>query len=167
MLLKINGSNFDFHNENNNSSFEEISPFNIYTYINIDNLNLNLSKDIFYINIIKPETSFFKYYLTTNLNKNYSFVSDNYNIKAEKIKNSEGKMEISFDCLLKETKTNYSVIILNTDEIKSSISNEFDFFDFLYNHYNLDTFKFINFIDNNGNKRIKKKYLYLKVEIIT
>ena len=157
MLLKINGSTFDFHNENNNSTFKEISSFNIYTYINIDNLNLNLSKDTFYINIIKPETSFFKYYLTTNLDKNYSFISDNYNIIAEKRKNSGGKVEISFDCLLKEAKTNYSILILNKNEIKSSISNEFDFFDFLYTQYNLNSFIFLNFIDNNGNKRIKKE----------
>ena len=160
VVLKDNNAPFDSSNQYNNSTIKEISFFNIFGYIYLDNLNINSSKDNLFIKILKPSQSYFKCHLITNLENNYSF-SDNYNIKIEKKKNSNGEFEIIFDYFLKEIKTNYSILIVNTDEMKYDISNEFDFLNFLYGQYYIN-FKFISFIDNNKYQKVTKEISFEK-----
>ena len=160
-FLKDNHNAFNCSSQYNSFTIKEITCFNIFGYIYLDNLNINSSKDNIFINLIKPSQSYFKYHLFTNFEKNYSIVSSDYNIKIEKKKNSNEQLEISFDCFLKEIKTNYSILIINTNEMKDDISNEYDFFDFIYTQY-YTNFKYISFINNNKNKKIRKELFFEK-----
>ena len=136
--------------ESDNIIIQKISYCNTIGYIKLDN---NI-RDNFYINILKPFQFYIIYYYISNFEDIYSFQS-NYNINIEKEQNSKAKIFIvSFDCFLKNIKTNYTILILNRKEIKKIISTECEFLSSIENMNNSK--KYISFVDNNENGRIKK-----------
>ena len=139
--------------ENNNDIIiKKISNCNSIGYVKLDKIDNNL-EDNFYINILKPYQFYMKYYYTSVLNDIPNF-PNNYNINVEK--NSDGKtFMVSFDCFLKDVKTNYTILIINKNEIKNKITTECEFLLSIENKNNSK--KYINFIDNNENMRIKKE----------
>ena len=157
ILFKIVNNTFFFDKEYNNIIINEISPLNIYGFFCLDNLDINKSYEDLYINILKPCPNYFKYYLTKNIKNDTMEISNNYNINIEKLKNSGGKIELSFDSFLKNINTNYSILIINKDEMKYNISNEFAYINFLETEKNNGNYKQIFFIDNNENEKIKKE----------
>ena len=147
--------------DNNNEKYiniKSISTGNVLGYINTKFFNKDINNNELYINIIKPYKTYIKYYYTTNINNNYIF-QNNYNINIEKdLDNIKTKIIVSFDCFLKNTKTNYTILILNKNEIKNEINNECEFFFILEKRYNSKiNIKQLSFIDNNNNIRIKKE----------
>ena len=156
IFFKINNNTLVFNNDENNKIIKEISSFNIYGCLCLDNFDISKTDDDLYINILKPSLSYFRYYLITNLEKNHFDISNNYNINIGKHKNSGSKVELSFDYFLKNVKTNYTILIINTEVIKLNISNEFEFLNYLETENNSSNYKRIDFIDNNENEKIKK-----------
>ena len=161
---KNNSYSLDDNNENN-INLKSISSGNFIGYINFKFFNKYTINDELYINIIKPYITYIKYFYTTNIEENYIF-PNNYNINVEKEPNMDNKKDtfiISFDCFLKNKKTNYTILILNKTEIKNEISNECQFFFYLEKRNNITIdIKQLNFIDNNENIRIKKEISFNK-----
>ena len=149
-------------NIDNNIFINSISSGNIFGYINFNFFNKNLIKDDLYINIIKPYKSYIKYYYTRNLNNNYEFQS-NYNINVEKDANNHNSFIVSFDCFCKNIKTNYSILIIDKTDIKNQINSECEFLFYLEkkNQFQMNA-KYIDFVDNNENIRIKKEISFNK-----
>ena len=158
--FKYNNNSYSINDNNEeNINMKSISPGNVLGYINIKIFNTIINTNELYIHIIKPYISYIKYYYTKNINNNYIF-QNNYNINIEKgLDNKKTQIIVSFDCFLKNTKTNYTFLILNKkSEIKKEINNECEFFFILEkrNNSKIDM-NHLNFIDNNENIRIKKE----------
>ena len=152
-------------NKENNSLIKTISYLNIIGYINIENFVKEDFNEDLYINILKPNLFFIRYeYLSLlNLDQEFSF-KNNYNINIEKEQNSGGiSFVVSFDCFLSNIKSNYTILIVNKTEFKNMILSEYDFFAFLENQNNSKNYKYINFIDNNLNERIKKEIYFEEI----
>lgn len=158
--FKYNNISYSQENNSNNFIINSISLGNIIGYINMDFFNNNMLNDEIYINIIEPYKIYVKYYYTNYINKNFIY-QNNYNINVEKeqnIENNKNIFVVSFDCFLKNIKTNYTILILNKNEIKNEIRNECEFFNYLDNERgNKINKKYFSFIDNNENIRIKKE----------
>jgi hypothetical protein len=115
----------------------------------------NIYLNNLYINILKPYQVYVKYYYNNNINENYIF-QNSYNINIEKGQNFN--FIVSFDCFLKNVKTNYTILILNKTEIRNEISNECLFFYYLEKRNNFQiSLNYLSFVDNNENIRIKKE----------
>lgn len=149
------------NNNDNNIVIKSISSGNVLGYINLKFFNNNIFHENLFINIIKPYKTYIKYYYSSNINENYIF-QNNYNINVEKDQNQNIYI-VSFDCFLKNVKTNYSILILNKTEIKNEITNECEFFSYLDKRNDPQiNLKYVNFIDYNINGRIKKEISFDK-----
>ena len=71
---------------------------------------------------------------------------------------------MSFDCFLKDIKTNYTILILNKIDVIKEITNECEFLSYIEkrNNYSINL-KYLSFIDSNENTRIIEIYLNLKL----
>ena len=150
------------NNYGNNIIFKSVSSGNTIGYVNLGFFNENTLNDEIFINIIKPYQIYIKYYYAFDINNTYIF-QNNYNINVEKEQNNGNNKNIfiiSFDCFLKNIKTNYTILILNKTETKNEITNECEFFSYIQNMN--DTKKYFSFIDNNENIRIKKEISFEK-----
>ena len=156
--FKYNNSTFnqDAYNANN-LIIKSISSGNIIGYMNLKLLDKNSENDNYYVNILKPYNFHFIYYYTSKIKSDYSFQT-NYNINVEKNQNSN-TLIVSFDCFLKNIKTNYTILILDNKQKNDEITNECEFFRYLEKGNDI---KFINFVDNNENTRIKKEISFDK-----
>ena len=160
--------NFKFSKEleikqDDNYTIKSITPFNIIGYFNLENIGTNLLNDSLYINIIKPNQFYLRYEYLSNLNKNYSY-PNNFNINIEKEVNSGGKLfAVSFDPFIIDVKTNYTILIINKNEINTFIQTECDFFNILGNQNISKYLGYINFVDNNDKLRIKKDITFEKI----
>ena len=163
--FKYNNISYSQDDNGNNIMIKTISTGNVIGYIKIEFFNKIIIDDDIHINIIKPYKTYIKYYYTTEINKNHIF-QNNYNINVEKeqnLRNNQNIFVISFDCFLKNIKTNYTILILNKAEIKNGISNECEFFFYLDNINNKTiNAKYFSFLDNNENIRIKKEISFQK-----
>ena len=150
----------DTYNETN-YIIKTISSGNIVGYIKLDNLKNITENDNLYINIIKPYLAYVKYYYVSNININYIY-QNNYNINIGK--DNSQNIIISFDCFIKKIKTNYTILILNKSEIKKEITNECEFFLYLDKRNNITSnIKYLSFVDENENIRIKKEISFDKL----
>ena len=150
------------NNYGNNIILKSVSSGNTIGYVNLEFFNENTLNDEIFINIIKPYQIYIKYYYAFDINNTYIF-QNNYNINVEKEQNNGNNKNIfiiSFDCFLKNIKTNYTILILNKTETKNEITNECEFFSYIQNMN--DTKKYFSFIDNNENIRIKKEISFEK-----
>ena len=155
--FKYNNISYSQENNFNNLVINSISVGNIVGYINFDFLNQNVSNYEIYLNIIKPYKIYVKYYFSNNVKTNYIY-QNNYNINVEQKQNlgsNKNIFVVSFDCFLKNIKTNYTILLLNKNEAQNGINNECEFFNYLDNIN--DNKKYFSFIDNNDNIRIKKE----------
>lgn len=161
--FKYNISTYNQDNYNKkNININNISSGNILGYININFFNEYIEDDNLFINIIKPYQTYIKYYYTPNINQNYTF-QNNYNINVEKGQyiDNNNVIIVSFDCFLKDIKTNYTILILNKTDVIKEITNECEFFSYIEkrNNYSINL-KYLSFIDSNENTRIKKEITF-------
>ena len=156
--FKFNNNSFaqDSYNENN-IIIKSISSGNIIGYMNLRLLEKNNENDNFYVNILKPYNFHFIYYYTSKIKNDYIF-QNNYNINVEKDQNSNAFI-VSFDCFLKNIKTNYTILILDNKQKDDEITNECEFISYLEKRNDI---KIMSFIYNNENVRIKKEISFDK-----
>ena len=156
--VKYNNKTFSQDNDNNNIKLKQVSFGNTIGYINLNFFDENIYLNNLYINILKPYQVYVKYYYSNNINENYIF-QNSYNINIEKGQNFN--FIVSFDCFLKNVKTNYTILILNKAEIKNEITNECLFFYYLEKRNNFKiNINYLIFVDNNENIRIKKEITF-------
>ena len=147
-------------NDDNNSIIKIISPHNVIGYVDLEEFDIKDSKDNLYINILKPNRFYIKYTFLSNFDEEFYFQND-YNITIEREINSKGhSFFVTFDRFLNKTKTNYTILVVDKDELKKIILTECDFFSFLENQNNYKNYKYINFIDNNLEDKIKKEIYF-------
>ena len=156
--FKYNNNSFnqDAYNEND-IIIKSISTGNIIGYMNLKLLDKNNENVNFYVNILKPYNFHFIYYYTSKIKNDYIFQT-NYNINVEKYQNSNAFV-VSFDCFLKNIKTNYTILIIDNKQKNNEITNECEFL--AYIEKNIDI-KYMSFVDNNENIRIKKEISFDK-----
>jgi hypothetical protein len=156
--FKYNNNSFnqDAYNEND-LIIKSLSSGNIIGYMNLKLLDKNNENVNFYVNIIKPHNFHFIYYYTSKIKNDYIFQT-NYNINVEKDQNSNAFI-VSFDSFLKNTKTNYTILILDNKQKSKEITNECEFLAYLKQPNDI---KYMSFVDNNENIRIKKEISFDK-----
>ena len=172
VLFFKENTNISYYLEKNddNGQIKKITKDNIFGFINLNKVkNDEKGKNI--IEIIKPRKLFLQY-MYSNLKVGDEFIEHlriqhkyKYNINIEKIRKVENKdiFSISFDCFLKDTITNYYILIL--EEKEKNIINECSFLSYLYNY------KKNYFPENNyrilSDSIIYNKYISFKDEGIT
>lgn len=156
--FKYNNNSFnpDAYNEKD-IIIKSISSGNIIGYMNLKLLGTNNENGNFYVNVLKPYNFHFIYYYTSKIKNDYIFQT-NYNINVEKDQNSNAFV-VSFDCFLKGIKTNYTILILDNKQKNNEITNECNFLTYLEN---CNDIKYMSFVDNNENIRIKKEISFDK-----
>ena len=156
--ISLKYNNKTYTQDNDKIKLMQVSLGNIIGYINLNSFDENIYLNNLYINILKPYQLYIKYYFSDNINENYIF-QNSYNINIEKSHNFQ--IIVSFDCFLKNIKTNYTILILNKTEIKNEITNECLFFYYLEKRNNFQiNINYLSFIDNNENIRIKKEITF-------
>jgi len=156
--ISLKYNNKTYSQDNENVKLKQISLGNIIGYINVNFFDENIYPNNLYINILKPYQMYIKYYYSDNINENYLF-QNSYNINIEK--DQHFNFIVSFDCFLKNVKTNYTILILNKTEIKNEITNECLFFYYLEERNNFQiNINYLSFVDSNENIRIKKEIIF-------
>ena len=163
---------YSLDKNDDNGQIKRITKDNIFGFIDLNKeKNYESGKNI--LEIIKPR-KFFIQYMYSNLKVNNELIDYiimqnkyKYNINIEKIRKIENKdiFSISFDCFIKDTITNYYILILEDKE--EDIINECKFLSYLYN------FNKKHFLEKANNYRILSdsfiynKYISFKDEGIT
>ena len=145
---------YSLNNNNDKGVVQEINSGNIFGYIDLNQYNNIINENEYYIGITKPGKLFMRYsyakdkidFDIINSMKDNSKYNSNINIeKTRKIENKD-IFSISFDCLLKNTLTNYYLLIL--EEKEKDMDNECKFLSYLYQYGNNDEKNLNNLINN-------------------
>lgn len=177
-FIENSNISYSLNNYNDKDMLKEINFGNIFGYINLNQYINIINNSEYFIGITKPGKLFMRYSYTKD-QLNFDIINSikdkskyNSNINIEKTRKIENKdiFSISFDCLLKNTLTNYYLLIL--EEKEEDLDNECKFLSYLYQYgdneeknfnnliNNLEYQKFISFKDEGTYDRITKEITF-------
>lgn len=167
---------YSMNNNNDKGKIEKLSKGNYFGYADLNQVK-NEEEDNYFINVIKPGKLFIRYLFSKtkidfniiNLIEEQAKYHSNINIEKSKKIESKTIFSVSFDCLLKNTLTNYYILIL--EESEEDIINECQFLSQLYKYEknevfennlkeNLEYQKYFSFTDEGINDRIKREITF-------
>ena len=169
--------NLGYNDQESYTKIKAIFQQNIFGFINLEKINNDYNdndyENDYIINIKNPGKIFMQYFYNNSLiTDNFDDTKDEvnyYNINIEKVKkvDNKGLFIVSFDCFLKNSLTNYYILVLLSQGDEEIIRNECQFLDYVNNYTNIiNSFyvtpnpnygNYYSFTDNGVNSRIIKE----------